>query len=89
MNPIDAIKERIDLHAAYVRVFSTEDGQKVLSHIAKHGFVTQSTFVAGDPQQTAMNEGMRRMALSIMKFVHRDHKQLILRLEQEMQHDNT
>lgn len=89
MSVIDVLRNRVDLHGAFSRLFNTEDGKIVMAHLVKTGFVLQSTFVAGDPQQTAMNEGTRRVVISIMKFVHRDHMQLIKQLETEIQNDNT
>ena len=78
----DAIQQRLFIHGSYVRVFDSPDGEAVLHHIMKQGFVTRSTFVEGDPQQTALNEGSRRLALSILKFAKKDHQQLIKQIEQ-------
>ena len=77
-----AILDRITTHGAYVRLFESEDGKIVLRHILKTGFVTRSTFVAGDPHQTALNEGSRRLALSILKFAKKDHRELIEQIEE-------
>jgi hypothetical protein len=52
--------------------FSTPQGQDVLRHIVKTAFVHSSTFVQGDPQQTMLNEGTRRLALSIFKMANVD-----------------
>ena len=80
----EMIQDRILVHAAYDRLFSLPDGEVVLRHVIRNGFVLKSTFVAGDPEQTALNEGSRRLALSILKFAKRDHQKLIKQLEQEI-----
>lgn len=78
----DKIADKIHLHASYVRTFETPDGQRVLRHLMRKGFILESTFVAGDPQQTVLNEGSRRMVLSIISFLGRDHSELVKQLEQ-------
>lgn len=75
------IGERIHLHSSYVRVFESPDGQVVLKHICKVGHISESTFVKGDPHESALREGERRLALSILKFVNRDHEQLVKQIE--------
>lgn len=86
MNPLDALRERIAQHASFQRLFDSTnpDARVVLRSIAKEGFITRSTFVAGDPHQTALNEGMRRMALSILRHIHRDHARMIKQVEEMM-----
>jgi len=76
-------------HAAYVRVFNTDDGKFVLAHLMKEGFVLDTTFVPGDTHRTAMNEGSRRLVLSILKYVNKDHKEIVNQIEQEIQSANT
>jgi hypothetical protein len=79
---IDRLRDRIHLHAAYIRVFDTPDGKLVLRHIMEQGFVLKTTFVAGDPHETSLNEGSRRLALSILKFANQDHNKLINQIEE-------
>lgn len=79
---IDKLRERIDIHASYVRVFDSPDGERVLRHILRSGYAFNTTFVRGDPQETMLNEGSRRLALSILKFVKRDHKELVSQVEE-------
>ena len=45
---------------AYRAVFETPEGEIVLTHLARHGFIFDTTFVQGDPQATALNEGDRK-----------------------------
>lgn len=86
---VRVLKDRIQTHAAYVRLFNTPDGKIVLAHLMRQGYVFQSTHVPGDPNTTAMNEGSRRMVLSILKYVHRNHSELIKELEERIQDDIT
>lgn len=81
------IRDRLALHQSYQRVFSTPDGERVLRHIAKVGMLTSSSFVAGDPHQTSLNEGKRLLALSILKFVRRDHGTLVEQIEKGMEQE--
>lgn len=71
---IEALKQMIydrsRVKAAYRRVFESPEGQLVLRHLMKEGFVFKSTFVAGDMHQTALNEGSRRVVLSILKMAN-------------------
>lgn len=81
--------KRVEVHEDYQTVFNSVQGQRVLLHICKVGFVTKSTFVAGDPHHTAMNEGRRNLALSILSFVHKDHAALIKQVEDSItEHEN-
>lgn len=69
-------RELLKLHTKYKEVFSSSQGEDVLFHICQKGFIFESTFVANDPQQTALNEGSRRLALGIVRFVDRDFGEL-------------
>lgn len=83
----DAMRERLHLHASFKKVFDNPefpDGQVVLRAIMREGFIFKPTHVPGDPQTSAMNEGMRRMALSILKHTHRDHGRMIQQVEQAL-----
>lgn len=85
MSPLAAIKNRLHVHEAFVRTFDNEewpDGKIVLRSICREGFVFKTTFVAGDPHQTALNEGARRLALSILGHTYRDHGELINQVEE-------
>lgn len=79
---------RIMLHASYKRVFETPDGQEVLTHICKVAHLSKSTFVAGDPYETAMNEGRRKLALEILRFVRKDHREVIDMVEKQLDEHN-
>lgn len=61
--------ERLALRRDYMTVFSTVEGQRVLSHILSVAGVTAPRFHT-DPMQTAFNEGQRHLAMSIFQYVH-------------------
>jgi len=65
----------------YQALFSSPLGDEVLTHICKQGFVTRSTFTKNEQQETMLNEGSRRLALSILKFAknQNDTKELLER----------
>lgn len=89
MNPLDFIRQRllkrVSIHEHYQAVFSTPQGKEVLSHIMREGYMLKTTFVAGDPHQTSLNEGKRRLALSILKFVNKDHNKVITQIQKEIE----
>lgn len=78
------VKRRLKIHEGFQAIFSGPEGQNVLMHICEQGFVFKSTHVTGDPCSTAFNEGKRELALKILKFVHRDHAELVKMVEQKM-----
>ena len=57
------------LHQHYKAVFNTKDGEIVLDHLCKTGFVLDTTHVPNDSHETAHREGMRRIVVSILKFL--------------------
>lgn len=77
------IRRRRDIAQAYRDVFSTPSGQLVLQHLAEHNFVMAPTFVGGDPYQTALHEGQRRVVLSIMKYVAVDAEKVLTMIEEK------
>lgn len=77
------ILDKINVHADYAFVFGTPEGKRVLKHICKVGFISKPTRVKGDPEQSQENEGMRRLALSILRFANVDHAELVRQIEKE------
>ena len=68
------------LHQHYKAVFNTKDGEIVLDHLCKTGFVLDTTHVPNDSHETAHREGMRRIVVSILKFLNKkpeDFKNMI------------
>lgn len=72
--------------AMYRAVFDTPQGQRVLSDICKHSFVFDSTFVRGDSHETSLNEGARRLALSILRILRKDMREL-MKLNEELEEE--
>ena len=56
--------EAKDLRAAYVRVFSGEDGKRVLEDLGRLGMARQTTFHP-EGLRMAFNEGRRSLVLHI------------------------
>jgi hypothetical protein len=71
----------VELHDSYKKVFSSPDGERVLEHLCRVGFVFDTSYVSGDPHETAHREGQRRLVLSILRFIERDPRELLQRLE--------
>ena len=71
-----------DVHASYRAVFLTPDGKRVLNHLCKVGFVNDTTYVNANSHESAHREGMRRVVLSILRFIDRDPQEF-LNLEKE------
>lgn len=81
----DILMRRRTVHRSYAKVFGDGEGDVVLNHILDAGFVTKSTFVANDPEQTILNEGSRRLALSILRMAKTNHREVILQIERNLQ----
>ena len=60
----------------------TKDGEAVLNHLASIGYVNDPTYVPGDTHETAHREGMRRIVISILRFIDKSPQEL-LNLQQE------
>lgn len=84
----DRLIGRAELHASYVRVFSTPDGERILRHILKQGGASKSSFVEGDPHKTSFNEGKRALALGIARFANLDHNKVLEMVERGLQDDS-
>lgn len=80
----DNLMHRADLHSSYKNVFESPDGERVLLHICKVGHVFDACHVSGDQHTSAVNEGKRILALSILRFVRKDHSELIKQIEEGM-----
>jgi hypothetical protein len=69
---------------AYKRVLATPDGQIMFADMMQACRVAQPASVAGDPHQSAVNEGMRQAALHMARLAHMsDEDMLRLALEAE------
>ncbi len=54
--------------AAYRELLATPEGQLVLRDLAAYCRVGASSFIAGDPHQTAFNEGARDVFLHVAEM---------------------
>ena len=63
------MKQIEDLKLAYRRTFDTDDGATVLTDLKTRFAFEQTTFVQGDPHQTAFNEGQRSAILLIARML--------------------
>lgn len=63
----EALRHRRMLHADYAYVFGTPEGQRVLKHICKIGYLEGTTFNLVSRDKTLLNEGSRLLALAILK----------------------
>ena len=75
-------KKLSEIHDSYRAVFNTKDGERVLEHLVKVGFLDTTVHTPGDPYDTAFKEGKRSIVISILRFIERDPREL-LRLVQE------
>ena len=58
-----------ELKLAYRRTFNTEDGERVLRDLKARFSFEASTFVPGDPHQSAFREGQRDAVLLIVRML--------------------
>lgn len=71
------------LYSSYRAVFNTPDGEEVLKHLCKIGYVYDTSYCNGDSHETAHREGQRRLVLSILRFVNRTPEEIYRILNQE------
>jgi hypothetical protein len=55
----------------YAQTFGTSGGRKVLDDMARACRANASTYVQGDPHQTAFNEGARAVYLRILSKIEK------------------
>lgn len=87
VNPQDLMNPD-KVQKAYQSVFAGPEGELVLQHLCQQGFVYQTTFVRGDAEETLLNEGARRLVLSIIRKTHFVPNQLPERLTTTAQGDD-
>ena len=63
------MKQIEELKLAYLRAFGTEDGERVLRDLKARFSFEASTFVPGDPHQSAFREGQRDAVLLIVRML--------------------
>ena len=59
------------LNESYKAVFDTKEGEIVLNHLCKQSFVFDTSHVPNAPYETAHREGMRRIVVSILKYLNK------------------
>lgn len=84
MNPLQRrIDELTGLSRAYRAVFNNPDGERVLQHICKTGFVFTTSMNTNG--LTEFNEGRRSLALEILTILKKDETEMIKMLETQLQ----
>ena len=67
----------LNLKKDYAEVFSSEAGKRVLDDMCSRFGLAATSFVVGDPYQTAYREGMRYVVLSIIATLNRPVNDLV------------
>lgn len=70
-------READSLMQAYQRLFSSPDGQQVLSHLMEVAGVLHSSHVPGDALQSAWREGRRQIVCAILHNLGQGHDVLL------------
>lgn len=65
-----------ELKLAYRRTFNTDDGQEVLADLKKRFSFEATTFVSGDAQTSAFNEGQRAAVLLIVRMLSEEKERV-------------
>ena len=81
------LKRNIFKANTYERVFGTEDGKFVLADLIGKYYVLKPTFVVGDPEQSILNEGMRKVVLDILYVLRTDPQILMDKLQEADEED--
>lgn len=74
-NEQEASAKVLALQEKYRSVFLSPVGQEVLEHLADVGFLCKPTYDA-DEKVMWMNEGQRRLVLSIIRMIEKDKRNL-------------
>ena len=82
-DPIKWAQERLSLRRDYKTTFETPEGQRVLAHILRTAGVTRPRFTT-NIETTRINEGERRLAMSIFNEVHSSTDALISQMQDEI-----
>ena len=69
------LKKQREMVSTYKRLFTSEDGQKVLADLMQVCGMQQSSF-STDPLEMAYHEGERAVVLRILKTINVTEKQL-------------
>jgi len=77
-----ARKKLNEIHDSYRAVFDSPDGERVLEHLVKVGYVDIPTHTPGDSHDTAFKEVKRSIVISILRFIERDPRELLRQVQQ-------
>ena len=80
---VSFLRDRLKLNECYKATFDSPQGEVVLRHLLKTGYVFDTTYVEGDDRESAHREGMRRLVLSICRQIQLTEDQLREKMEQE------
>lgn len=78
---------RARIKDAYHSVFNSVSGKIVLQHLAKVCGLGNTSVVKGDVYETYVNEGMRRVILSILRQLNVDDAAMMGLIEQGIQEE--
>lgn len=76
------LKKKIDIHKAYIRLFNSEDGKKVLRDLLKSTGAFELSMDTTD-RETAFNEGRKSVALRILRTINADPEKLYAQLDNQ------
>ena len=68
------MKKLEETKLAYRRTFNTDDGKQVLDDLKKRFAFETTTFVSGDPHQSAFQEGQRAAVLLIVRMLSEEQE---------------
>jgi len=68
------MKQIEELKLAYRRTFNNDDGEQVLSDLKRRFSFETTTFVSGDPHQSAFQEGQRAAVLTIVRMLSEEQE---------------
>ncbi len=79
---LDAGQKRLSRIHDYKRLFSSEQGQRVLSDLLQNHFVMRHTYTKGDPMGTVFKEGQRNVVLRIISILGIDESQMLTLIQE-------
>lgn len=72
----------------YKNVFESEEGKLVLAELYKFCGLNRPSYVEGNPDRTAYNEGLKRVAYHIRSILKQSDKDIDKLLEDYSNHNN-
>lgn len=84
---IKRLKNQIHITKLYREVFNTPQGEEVLNHLVKESGLLD-TKLTTDTNLLLVQQGQRRIVLSILRTVGRDPHQITKQIEESMNYEN-